>query len=422
MDLKMAELQDLQELAEKTKPAAHILETVMGELEQRNLELSSLLKASEKSRLEMETILKEQNEEITTMRANTLIMHTLENEVTTLTEKKTELLENINQLEADIADCKSQEQTFEHRFQDMEREKEQTEQEHSSRVMELTTKLTFAHEQLTEKDNVIEKTELTIKDLFEKCSQLGTSNSDMKNELLHCLDSGKQLKDLNTKLQFCKDYLEQQVDQLIRELKSTRATNEQLKLEMSNMSREKQNSSKQVMLLEQECNQTSGELNILKDKVSSLQKQLQEYESGEIKSVCAMQDIAKEKEYHEATRLALDKKIRELDNQVKLQVDELKNSEFHGRKLKAELMQLQSKVEYYQENFIEKQELHKIKSDLEIKYKLDLNTQLQKVSAVFEQEQIDLISAMKLSLNQRQESEAYDKDTSVFRRSYRTYN
>ena len=55
---------------------------------------------------------------------------------------------------------------------------------------------------------------MTAKELFEKCNQLGTSNADVKQELLHCLESGKKLKDLNTKLHFCKDYLEQQVSRI----------------------------------------------------------------------------------------------------------------------------------------------------------------------------------------------------------------
>ena len=41
-----------------------------------------------------------------------------------------------------------------------------------------------------------------------------------------------------------------QVDQLIKELKSSRGLNEQMKLEMSNSNREKQNFHKQVVLLE----------------------------------------------------------------------------------------------------------------------------------------------------------------------------
>ncbi|XP_057291353.1 putative leucine-rich repeat-containing protein DDB_G0290503 [Hydractinia symbiolongicarpus] len=421
MDSKMSELQDLQNLAEQTKPAAHILETVMGELEQRNLELSSLLKASEESRKDMEELLKEQNEELTTLRANTLIMQTLEAEVTQLNNKKTELFGVIQTLEEDVASHQSQDQTFNNRLNEMERTHKLEENQWTEYIRDLTMKVVNAEEQLRNKDDELEKTELTIKELFEKCHQLGGSNGDIKNELIHCLESGKKLKDLNTKLQFCKDYLEQQVDELIKELKASKALNEQMRLEMSNMNREKRNSEKQCLLTQEQYSHVRSELEVVKENLSNTQKHLQDYESGNLRSASAMSEISKEKEAHETTKQTLEKQIRELESHAKLQDEELKNALLLGRKMKTDLVQLQSKIEYYQEHFIEKQELQKIKSDLEIKYKLDLNTQLQKVSAMFEQEQNELITTMRTSRAYRQDNEL-EPSNSPLRATYRTYN
>jgi len=422
MDSKMNELQDLQDLAEKTKPAAHILETVMGELEQRNLELSSLLQASERSRSEMESMLKEQNEDLTTLRANTVIMRTLEEEITSMNERKNEMLDQMKMMEEELSECKQNEQNFNHRLSEMDTEREQASQDFSERIQDLSSKLQYADDQSRDKDHMIEKTEVTVKELFEKCNQLGTNNSEIKSELLHCLESGKKLRDLNTKLQFCKDYLEQQVDQLIRELKASKGTNEQFKLEMSNINREKQNCNKQIMLLEEQQKQSTSEISILKDKLSNLQKHLQEYENGDIRSASCISEINREKEAHENTRLALEKKVREMESELKHQDGDLKNNEMCNRKLKTEMVQANAKIEYYQQNFIEKQELQKIRSDLEIKYKLDLNTQLQKVSAMFEQEQNELISTMRQSLNQRQEVQHSEYDSPLHRMAYRTHN
>ncbi|XP_066913607.1 paramyosin-like [Clytia hemisphaerica] len=408
MDQKMGELEGLQEMSDQTaKPAAHILETVMGELEQRNLELSSLLKQSERSRVEMEDVLKEQNEELTTLRANTLIMKTLEEEVTLLTSKKDDLNERVSDLETELHERQLHEQMLNQKLSDCEHERQSMEQDNASRRTEMGSKLSYAQQQIKEKELLVENTEITVKELFEKCNQLGTSNSEVKQELLHCLESGKRLKDLNTKLHFCKDYLEQQVDQLIKDLKASRGTNEQLKLEMSNGNRERQNYHKQVLLLEEQHKQTVSEMHIMKEKLSSVEKQLHEYESGSIRSACVIAEINKEKDSKELLKLSLEKQVRDLEGELKLKEEELRASEMFGRKLKSDLVQCHAKVEYYQESFIEKQELQKLRADLEIKYKLDLNTQLQRVGDMFEKEQNELIETMKTSLNARSEPEMY---------------
>ena len=108
MESKMHDLDDLARLTESSKPAAHILENVMADLEQRNSELASLFRSSEKNRADMEEMLKEQNDELKTLRANTVTMRTLENEVNELTEKNHELEELIKVHEHDIQVARKQ--------------------------------------------------------------------------------------------------------------------------------------------------------------------------------------------------------------------------------------------------------------------------------------------------------------------------
>ena len=69
------------------------------------------------------------------------------------------------------------------------------------------------------------------------------------------------------------------------------------------------------------------------------------------------------------------------------------------------MMEMEAKLKYFQDNFIEKQELLKIKHELEAKYKLDMNTQLKKVATGFDKEQDDFIRTMKQSLALREDTE-----------------
>ena len=95
---------------------------VIQELENRNLELSSLLKSSEKSRAEMEAMIKDQNNELTALRANKLIMHSLGEEMNELSKAKFELTEKLKVSEEESLSFKKREFSLLQRINEMETE------------------------------------------------------------------------------------------------------------------------------------------------------------------------------------------------------------------------------------------------------------------------------------------------------------
>ena len=52
----------------------------------------------------------------------------------------------------------------------------------------------------------------------------------------------------------------------------------------------------------------------LKETIDSLEKQLQAYEAGSVKSTVVISEINKEKEAHEETKISMDKRGRSLDD------------------------------------------------------------------------------------------------------------
>merc|ERR1712224_439892 len=358
-------------MGEKSKPAAHILENVMAELEQRNSELASLYRSSEKNRVDMEAMLKEQNEELKTLRANTSAMRSLESEVSELTDKKHGLETAIKDRDQELSTSRKQEQFLLQKVREMEREVDQAGKDFNLRVVDLTTKIAWTNDQILEKDAVIDKTEQTVKELFEKCEQLGTSNTDIKKELANSVVTGNRLIDVNSKLQYCKDYLEEQLEVLIKELKNARVENEQLRLEFANLNGEKTNCAKEIVMINEELSQSSNEVRLLKESLKTIQTRLKEYESGESRSPVV--------------------------------INELKHATMQEKRTNTKMMEMESKIAYFQENFVEKAELQRVKADLEVKYKLDMNAQLKKVSAVFDKDQDDLIKTMRTSLAMREQ-------------------
>jgi len=405
MDSKMMDLENLQRLTEKSKPAAHMLENVMADLEQRNSELASLYRSSEKNRADMEDMLKEQNDELKTLRANTLIMRTLENDVNEMTDKKHELEEKIKTLEHELASLRKQEQVLHQKVREVERQGEIAGKEHNTKIAELMSKISWSNDQLVEKDTIIERTEHTVKELFEKCQQMGSNAISVKNELSNCVESGNRLKDVNTKLQYCKEYLEEQLNVLIKELKSAKVENEQLKLEYANLSSEKQNCAKEIVLLNEELSESSNEITLLKSNLKSVQRHLKDFESGAMRSAVVMNEIKKERRTFEGEKESLEKKIKDLEARRDIALEELRNATLYERKQNTRMMEMEAKLSYFQENFIEKQELQKIKNDLEVRYKLDMNQQLKKVSSLFDKEQDELIRTMKASITLREDVE-----------------
>merc|ERR1712224_75365 len=405
MDSKMTDLVDLENLVEKSKPAAHILENVMAELEQRNSELASLYRSSEKNRVDMEAMLKEQNEELKTLRANTSAMRSLESEVSELTDKKHDLETAIKDRDQELSTSRKQEQFLLQKVREMEREVDQAGKDFNLRVVDLTTKIAWTNDQILEKDAVIDKTEQTVKELFEKCEQLGTSNTDIKKELANSVVTNR-LIDVNSKLQYCKDYLEEQLEVLIKELKNARVENEQLRLEFANLNGEKTNCAKEIVMINEELSQSSNEVRLLKESLKTIQTRLKEYESGESRSPVVINEIKKERRAFEITRDGLEKKVRELESKRDLLMDELKHATMQEKRTNTKMMEMESKIAYFQENFVEKAELQRVKADLEVKYKLDMNAQLKKVSAVFDKDQDDLIKTMRTSLAMREQMDS----------------
>lgn len=406
MDSKLIDLKHLETLVEKNKPAAHILENVMAELEQKNSELVSLYRSSEKNRLDMVAILKEQNQELRVLRANTETMRTLEVEITGLTEKKVEIESKIKDRDHEFSQARKQEQSMRQRYREVERQCEQTSKDYSSKIEELTSKINWANEQIIEKDAVIDKTESTTKELFEKCQQLGVSNSDIKKELDNCVESGNRLVDINTKLQYCKSYLEEQLEILINELRLAQVENEELKIEYSNVNTEKVNFAKNIVLIKEELSQSASEIAELKEILRTMQNDFKDYESGKRRSAAVINEINKEKRAREDSKEQLEKKLWELESKRDVHLEELKSLQVQEKKQNIRIMEMESKITFYQMHFIEKQELHKMKADLEVKYKLDMNNQMKKINAYCDRQSEDLSNSLKASLALREEAES----------------
>jgi len=403
MEEKMQDLDDLQRLSESSKPAAHILENVMADLEQRNSELASLFRSSEKNRADMEEMLKEQNEELKTLRSNTVTMRTLESEVSELTDKNHELDDLIKVHEQQLTLARKQDALLHQKIKDVERQSEHAAKDQTSRISELLMRTKQTNEQIAEKDNIIEKTEQTVKELFEKCQQLGGNAVNMKRELSSCVDTGKSLKDINTKLQFCKDYLEEQLDVLIKELKAAKVGQEQLKVDYASINTEKQNCAKQIVLLNEELSESSNEVNQLKSQLKDVQTSLKEYESGEARSAAVLNEIKKERRMFEGAKESMEKKIADLKTKTEVAAGELHNATLYEKRQNIRMMEMESKLRYFQENFIEKQELIKLKGEMEVKYKLDMNAQLKTVATMFDKEHDQMVRTMKQSLSLRED-------------------
>jgi len=242
--------------------------TVMDELERRNLELSSLLKSSEKRCAEMEILLKEQNNEVTTLRANTLIMATLEEEVNSLNDTKMKLLEQAKILDA----FKKQEQMLRHQLCMLEAERDDARDDHKVKVLDLRKKISLSQEMLMEKNEIISKMENTVKTLFEKCNMLGVSNKDIKEELQSCIESESHFKDFSKKIQFHKTYLEQQIEELVKELKFERTSKGEMDVALATARNEVKERERQITLLSEEKVEVDNKLHYLEEELCSKEK------------------------------------------------------------------------------------------------------------------------------------------------------
>merc|ERR1739841_266612 len=122
-------------------------------------------------------------------------------------------------------------------------------------------------------------------------------------------------------------------------------------------------------------------------------------------SAVVTNEIKKERRLFQGVKENLDKRIIELETKRGVTLDELRNATLCEKRQNCRLMEMEAKLKYFQDNFIEKQELLKIKHELESKYKLDMNTQLKKVSAGFSKEHDDSVRTMNQSLALREDTD-----------------
>jgi len=408
MDKKIKDMEKGRTVADINEKNPHVMDSVMEELEQRNLEIASLLKASDKSRQDMEELIKANNKEITSMRANTLVMYTLEDNVTALHEKGIGLKSQVAKLEDERAASKIRDKNLNMQIKDNLKHEQIRSSEYNEKILDLTKTLLYAEDQLQERDGVIEKTEKTLKDLFDTCEQIGDTNDSIKMELHNCKTSNDSVHAKNETLQYCKEYLEEQVDAMVKDVKAMRGVNEKLKLEIANMGANSRNHTKTHALLSEKVHSNKEDIVLLKDQVRESKTVLGDYESGDLKSNVVLSEIKKERLQNETVVKALQNKISDLEKELDETEEKVKKSTQMERKLDSRMNEMEGKINDYQENYIEHHELETLKKDLQVRHKLDLNLNRTRVGAVLGRDQMDLIKAIKDSLSQKKDAREMD--------------
>lgn len=401
MDLKMKEMEDSKE-GDQSKP--HIVNDVMDELEQRNLEMASLLKSSEKNRSDLEEMIKEHNKDITSHRANTLVMYSLDDNVAALSNKEQELKQQLTELESVVVASKRNEKSLHQKIKDLIQLEQQRAREFSEKVLDLTKKLTWTEEQIAEKDHGILKSEKTLQELFDMCEQLGESNTHIKNELHNCSTSGNHMRETNRNLQYCKEYLEGQVDNVVKEFKTIKSVNEKLKLEIANMAADNRNHKKKYSLMSEKVQGNKEDMVLLREKLKEAENVMNHYDSGEIKSNVVLNEIKKDKQMSESVIKNLQKKIKNLEIDIESGEDKIKKFSQIDKRMDAKLSDMEVKINDYRENYIEQSELESIKKEMQVRHRLDMNTQKHRVGAVLQNDQLDLIKAIKDTLLAKKDS------------------
>jgi len=386
----------------------HVYEGVMEELEQRNLEIASLLKASDKSRQDMEELIKENNKEITSLRANTLVMYTLEDNVAALQEKELGLRADVKKLEGEVAASKIRDKDLQNKVKDAIKRGDIRSSEFNETLLHLSKDLLYAEEQLEERHGVIAKTENTLKDLFDTCEQIGETNNSIGTELHNCKTSNQGVHAKNQTLQHCKEYLEEQVDSMVKEVKAMRGVNEKLKLEIANMTANNRNHTKTHALLSEKVQSNKEDIVVLKDQLKEAKKVLGEYESGDLKSNVVLSEIKKERLQNKTVINTLQTKIDEMVQELEETEEKVKLSGQMEKRLDSKMNEMEAQINDYQQNYIEHHELETLKKDLQVRHKLDLNLQRSRVGAVLNRDQLDLIKAIKDSLTQKTDAREMD--------------
>jgi len=394
--------------AQNNRNNPHVMESVLEELEQRNLEMASLLKASDKHRQDMEELIKENNKEIVSLRANTLVMHTLQDDLAQLQEKEKELRIVIAKLEGEIASSKIRDNKLHNQIKDSLKQEDIRSSEFNERIIDLNKNLMYAEEKVADRESVIDKTEKTLKDLFDTCEQIGETNNSICTELQNCRTSNDGITVQNETLQRCKEYLEEQVDSMLKEVKATRGVNERLKLEIANMAANNRNHTKTHSMLTEKVHSNKEDIILLKEQLKDAKNVLGDYESGDLKSNTVLSEIKKERLQNESAIKTLQKKMEDLEKQLEDSEEKVKESAVSERRLDSRLNEMETKLNHYQENYIDYQEFETIQKDLQVRHKLDLNVQRSHVGAVLNREQLDLIKAIKDALAQKKDAKEMD--------------
>lgn len=392
---------------------------MMDQLEQRNMELSSLLKSSEKSRKDLELMLQEQNEQLTTLRANTLIMHTLEEEMNHMTKSKGELFDKLSVLEAEAATFKKQEYILRQKLEEVESENGRISDNYRNEYLEQKTKLNLAQNLFKEKERALIESERFSKELFEKCNMLGKRNKDTEKELSACMQSEAHLKEIAQQMHQYKNQLEKDIDELVAQIKTEKSAIKDLKTDLEARDDEMKNTLKQLSNLEDENKANIDKISSLTTELREAFKKIKSYESGEIISAEAQVEMQRWKNTYESREKTYQSEISELKALLEQKNGKIKQAELIEKKFEVRHNDLESKQKYCRENHMDKKDVQLLRNELELKSKLEMNNRLQKVSETFELEQEDLVKTMRLSLSQRRE---YDMDVPYSRPCSRLQN
>lgn len=367
-------------------PTDQLEKTVIAELEQRNKELASLLHLAEKSRAESESTIKQQSDELVTLRANSLILEAMEQELRGLKECKLKFHEQSKMLDG----LRKQEQLLHQRISELGAERDETVSScHQIRAthLDLLKKLIRSQDEIVAKDEIILNLENMVKVLSDKCEMLGVNNKDVKDELelraKSYVESENNLKEFSRKIQFCKHHLEKEVEQLNQELELERSSKVEMSLELDMLKKETKDK-------EQRITEDGNKLLLANKELLNMQRLIKDYETGTLKT----------KAWRDELQIQ-EKTINQLKDELESRNEGFQQLVLQNENLKSDKQEREDRIRSYEEHYVKDEEVDRLKNDLELKYKLELNKQLQKASAAFEQEQNELLQTMRLSLSHK---------------------
>jgi len=117
--------------------------------------------------------------------------------------------------------------------------------------------------------------------------------------------------------------------------------------------------------------------------------------------VAWLNEIKKQEDQYENYKASMEGKIDDLQHENEMKKQEVQRCALSEERIKSDLKRLDSQIKYYEEHYMKKEDAERIRHELEVKYKLEMNKRLQQVSAVFEHEQEELLQTMRASIAQR---------------------